>query len=385
MSIQLPISGTQLIDAAQSELERESEEVKDGLIGKVLPQAINAIFEHDQGLKEILRTHRDLKSQDLVGDIAQTLWSYPGSLGAARVQDIFMRLGFITADAAKLAESVVNLTKYPMSIVNYSRHIGSSIRSIRRAADGPKASNLRISELGLSEEFINAWNESSKTLRETSIRDDEGFNFWLESIEDHLMKYLPVQINANRARAGLPIGASTPPPGGFSMPRAYVRRFGNYIQANSSLTLRNTRTELLGATVTNEYEKILSQFNQSSKSIYELLLEDFNRRSRRLSASASRHLENSRSAPQRSRAGIEQSLNINGKRVEIRSSSAHLSNSLIEGFIKSFNLQHNLSPDEAVLSTRFMIDGEFIEVEAERPAKVDLKKIQTFIESMYRR
>jgi hypothetical protein len=46
-------------------------------------------------------------------------------------------------------------------------------------------------------------------------------------------------------------------------------------------------------------------------------------------------------------------------------------------------LQFDLNPDQKVLSTRLNIGNEAIEVEVEKPAKSDLKKIQSFIESMY--
>jgi hypothetical protein len=80
---------------------------------------------------------------------------------------------------------------------------------------------------------------------------------------------------------------------------------------------------------------------------------------------------------------IEQSLNINGKKVKIRTSSAELSPALINQFMKSLILQFEMNPDQKVLESRLNVSGESIELEIEQPIKADLKKIQTFIETMY--
>jgi hypothetical protein len=80
---------------------------------------------------------------------------------------------------------------------------------------------------------------------------------------------------------------------------------------------------------------------------------------------------------------IEQSLNINGKKVEIRTSSSNLPRPLVDQFIKSLVLQYEMNPDQKLLSTRLNVSGNSIEVEIENPVKADLKKVQSFIETMY--
>jgi hypothetical protein len=113
------------------------------------------------------------------------------------------------------------------------------------------------------------------------------------------------------------------------------------------------------------------------------LVKDFQRRANRISAVATGPIQRSNRRSSVFEKFIEQSLNINGKKVEIRTSSSKLSSELVNKFMKSLLLQFDLNPDEKVLSTRLNIGNETIEVEVEKPAKSDLKKIQSFIESMY--
>jgi hypothetical protein len=80
---------------------------------------------------------------------------------------------------------------------------------------------------------------------------------------------------------------------------------------------------------------------------------------------------------------IEQSLNINGKKVEIRTSSSNLPRSLVDQFVKSLKVQFEMNPNQKHLSTRLNAGVDSIEVAIENPIRADLKKVQSFIEAMY--
>ena len=128
---------------------------------------------------------------------------------------------------------------------------------------------------------------------------------------------------------------------------------------------------------------MLELYSRPDKDIYQALVKDFQRRANRISAVATGPIQRSNRRSSVFEKFIEQSLNINGKKVEIRTSSSKLSSELVNKFMKSLLLQFDLNPDQKVLSTRLNIGNEAIEVEVEKPAKSDLKKIQSFIESMY--
>jgi hypothetical protein len=113
------------------------------------------------------------------------------------------------------------------------------------------------------------------------------------------------------------------------------------------------------------------------------LLEDFERRGKRLSASASKHTERPSRNTSVFERYVEQSLNINGKKVEIRTSSSNLPRSLVDQFVKSLNVQFEMNPNQKRLSTRLNTGVDSIEVAIDNPIKADLKKVQSFIEAMY--
>lgn len=385
MTIKLPRGANDLVDAAQAQLDEESNTVHTAMLEEILPQAIEAIFAYHQDSSEILSTYPEIKHERLIPVLAQTLWSYPGSLGASRISKALVVEGFKPKDAYKLTEAILNYTRYPMSIVNYMRHLGSAIRSIRNIFYGPKVSETIISELGYSRKILTEWVASANALNTSTIRDTRSFQEWLDAVETHLRLYIPMQMRINRFASGREV-----PPledrsrfGESPLARAYVRRFGNYVAAHAGLDINKTRSDGAGATVNDEFEKLLATFKGSKKDIFRELEADYESRARRISASVTRHTENSRRAAHSAQNNIEQNLNLNGKKVEIRTSKATLPISLVEQFLKSFNLQYSLNPDQPTLSSRMLVDGEFIEVEVERPEKADLKKIQAFIESMY--
>lgn len=385
MTIKLPLVAKDLVEAAQAQLNEESEQVRAAMIDSILPKAIDSIFTFDTKSRELIQGKAKIDIASLIPEITQTLWSYPGSFGASRICKTLELEGFTPDEADQLTESILNYTRYPMSIVNFMRHLGSSINSVRNIWNEPRVSETVLSELGYATDILPGWYSSIKSVDVATIRDDQTFRSWLQLVEDHLRTYMAMQVRINRYTSGRPIPPLDDRPrlAESSLVRAYVRRFGNYVAAHAGLTHQSTRTDGAAATVKDEYEKLLKTFTQGKKEIFEVLEADFQARSRRISASVRRPSLNQRPKPLSSQSGIEQNLNINGKKVEIRTSKASLPNSLVEQFIKSFNLQYNLDPNQPVISSRMLADGDFIEVEVERPEKSDMRKIQAFIESMY--
>lgn len=385
MTIKLPLLARDLVEAAQAQLAEESERVHKVMLDEILPKAIDAILTFHADSKEILRSNGEIQMGDLIPIISKTLWSYPGSFGATRISKMLEIEGLSRPEAEKLTESILNYTRYPMSIVNYMRHLGSSINSVSNIWNGPRASEAVLTDLGYSKETLPRWNAAIAQIDNSTIRDDRTFQEWLLQLEDYLTVFLPIQARVNRYNAGrdIPSDPDRPRLGEVSLARAYVRRFGNFVAAHTNLTYQKSRSDGAAATVGDEFEKLLRIFSQSKREIFNELALDYESRSSRISASVSRQTESTKQPSRSSSKGIEQNLNINGKKVEIRSSKATLPPSLIEAFMKSFILQQSLNPDQRVLSSRMFVDGDFIEVEVEKPDKSDLRKIQTFIESMY--
>jgi hypothetical protein len=165
--------------------------------------------------------------------------------------------------------------------------------------------------------------------------------------------------------------------------RAYARRFGNYVAAHAKFKDVGRNSQGRGSTISDEFAELLEVYEGSDKGVFSRLQEDFERRSRRISASAQKHIDRPVRSSSIYQQNIEQSLNINGKKVFIRTSSSELPNQLINQFIKSLYLQFALDPDQKVLNSNLNVEGKYIEVEIEKPMKSDLKKIQQFVESMY--
>ena len=385
MTIKLPLLARDLVEAAQAQLSEESERVHKVMLDEILPKAIDAILTYHAGSKEILRSNGEVDMGELTPVIAKTLWSYPGSFGATRISKMLEIEGLNKEAAEKLTEAILNYTRYPMSIVNYMRHLGSSINSVNNIWNGPRASESVLVQLGYSTEILPRWNAAIAQIDNSTIRDDRTFQEWLMQVEDFLTTFLPIQGRVNRYNAGrdIPPDPDRPRLGEVSLARAYVRRFGNFVAAHTNLNYQKSRSDGAAATVGDEFDKLLRIFSLSKREIFNELALDYESRASRISASVSKQVENTKMPVKSAAKGIEQNLNINGKKVEIRTSKATLPPSLVEAFMKSFILQQSLNPEQRVLSSRMLVDGDFIEVEVEKPDKSDLKKIQSFIESMY--
>jgi hypothetical protein len=385
MTIRLPLTANELVDAAQEQLDDEGSQVKEAMVGEILPKTIQVILQFDGRAHQMAKDYPALKSEVTIEAITQTLWSYPGSSGAARVRNSLMVEGLDEEAAFELSQTILNYTRYPMSIVNYMRHMRSSINSIRNIFYGPKAPDAIFQELGYTKAQLSEWVASSNNLNTTRIENEENFKKWLVEVEAHLRTFLPMQGRINRALNGRPNPNRGDSPRLFDtvVARAYARRFGNYVAAHAKFKDAGRNAQGRGSTISDEFAQLLDVYEGSDKDIYKKLLADYEHRSNRLSASASKHVERPGRSSSVFQRYIEQSLNINGKKVEIRTSSSSLPRPLVDQFMKSLVLQYEMNPDQKILSTRLNVSGDSIEVEIEHPVKADLKKVQSFIETMY--
>ncbi len=385
MTIRLPLTANALTDAALAQVEEEGKQVEEAMLGDILPRTIRVILQFEEQASQLAKSYPALKSDETVREMAQTLWSYPGSSGAARIRNNLLALGINEEGASEVSQAILNYTRYPMSIVNYMRHMRSSINSIRNIFYGPKAPDSLVQELGYTKSQLSEWVASSNTLNTAVIDSEASFRNWLAEVEVHLRTFLPMQGRLNRAingRGNVDRGESR---GLFdaAVARAYARRFGNYVAAHAKFKDVGRNSQGRGLTISDEFAELLEVYEGSDKGVFSRLQEDFERRSRRISASAQKHIDRPARSSSVYQRNIEQSLNINGKKVFIRTSSSELPNQLINQFIKSLFLQFAMDPDQKVLNSSLNVEGKYIEVEIEKPMKSDLKKIQQFVESMY--
>lgn len=385
MTIRLPLTGNELVDAALEQLDEEGSQVEEAMLRQILPRTIQVILQFNEEANNAAKYNPALKSEATIQETAQTLWSYPGSYGAARIRNDLLAEGLDKVTASRTSQIILNYTRYPMSIVNYMRHMRSSINSIRKIFYGPAAPNAIFQELGYTKSQLSEWIASSNNLNTAIIENEASFKKWLIEVEAHLRSFLPMQGRINRAisgRGNLNRGDS-PRLFDSAVARAYARRFGNYIAAHAKFKDVGRNTQGRGSTISDEFAQLLDVYESSEKAIYNKLVSDFEHRSNRLSANANKHVERTGRNSSVFQRYIEQSLNINGKKVEIRTSSARLPRSLVDQFIKSLTLQYEMNLDQKLLSTRLNVSGDSIEVEIEHPVMADLKKVQSFIETMY--
>lgn len=385
MTIKLPLTANALTDAALAQVEEESTLVEQAMLGEILPRTVRVILQFEDQVSEVANAFPALKSNETINEIAQTLWSYPGSSGAARIRNNLMAHGLNEDAASKVSQAILNYTRYPMSIVNYMRHMRSSINSIRNIFYGPKAPDSLVQELGYTKSQLSEWVASSNTLNTAVIDSETSFRNWLAEVEVHLRTFLPMQGRINRAINGRSNVGREESRGLFdaAVARAYARRFGNYVAAHAKFKDVGRNSQGRGSTISDEFAELLDVFEGSDKQVFFKLQEDFERRSRRLSASAQKHIEKPSRSTSVYQNNIEQFLNINGKKVFIRTNSPELPTKLINQFLKSLRLQFDIDPEQKMLKSTLNIEGTYIEIEIEKPVKSDLKKIQQFVESMY--
>jgi hypothetical protein len=385
MTIRLPLTANELVDAALEQLDEEGQQVEEAMLGQILPRTIQVILNFDAKASETVRSYPGLRSAGAIEEISQTLWSYPGSSGAARIRNILQVHGLDASSASAMSQTILNYTRYPISIVNYMRHMQTSINAIRNIFYGPKAPDAVFQDLGYTKSQLSEWVASSNNLNTAVIDSEASFQNWLVEVENHLRTFLPMQGRINRALNGRENPTPAERPGLFNtaVARAYARRFGNYVAAHAKFKDAGKSAQGRGSTISDEFAQLLNVYEGTDKAVYTKLLSDFERRSSRLSASASKHVERPSRSTSLIQQRIEQTLNLNGKTVEIRTSSSNLPQALVDQFVKSLVLQYEMNPMQKKLSTRLNIGQDSIEVEIEKPERADLKKIQSFIETMY--
>ena len=130
MTIKLPLKAMDLVDAAKEQHRQESREVEKQMLEVILPRTIKVLFKYDEDCQAMAKRYSNLESEDFEREVSQNLWSYPGTSGVSRIRAELRILGLSEEDSDTVAQAILNYTRYPMSIVNYMRHVRSSINGI---------------------------------------------------------------------------------------------------------------------------------------------------------------------------------------------------------------------------------------------------------------
>ena len=107
MTIRLPLTANELVDAALEQLDEEGQQVEEAMLGQILPRTIQVILNFDAKASETGRSYPGLKSAGAIEEISQTLWSYPGSSGAARIRNILQVHGLDAASASAMSTTIL--------------------------------------------------------------------------------------------------------------------------------------------------------------------------------------------------------------------------------------------------------------------------------------
>lgn len=385
MTINLPLTADALVQSALDNLAEERKMVEKAMVEEILPDTLDVIFKFNKSASLLVDKYKSVDWREQTKEISQTLWSYPGSFGLKRISENLLLRGLSFDDAEELAKCISNYTKYPMSIVNYMRHIQSAINSINGVIAGPKLPYSALEEFGVSLDFYQRWSRSCYQLSVYKINSENSFYDWMFMMEAHLKEFSVLQAKVAQARSGR---INNPDLEKFlhmdsAVARAYSRRFSNYVAAHAKFNETSSNSKGLSSTVSDEFSDLLSVYKKPKAEIYKKLDEDFQKRANRISASTKAVIRPTLRSKSTIENFIEQKIKVNDKDVTVRASGTQLSKELVTHFLKSMSIEFDLNGSQGIFKPKSSMADQMLEIEIEQPEKRDLRKIQTYIESMY--
>lgn len=375
---------------AMARADQVSDTVKGQMVSSYLPQTVRVILTQHPDCQGLVGRSQERLST-YARDIGQILWSHPGSMGGARIEQYFVQNGFEPADADTMATCIIQYSRYVMAIINNLRHIRSAITGVRDSIILPHAQDRFFSKSNLDPKLQREWFDWVDKLAEQKLMDEFELMLWLEEIQVLVASLLDGKHNYKlefpRTEPSNPRNIGSPFVGSTNMGLAYVRRFGRFINREFGVEDLSNRYTTKGKSILDELADLKMDLSASDSKVFELLEQDYQKRQTRIRVTT--RPPASRSGDRLSYYGdaakklITSHMPLDSRNLIVRNSTSKISPMLIEQMYKLFITQLKLEPNLQKFIGKTMIDSQVLEVELENPSRSDASKIKKYLEALF--
>ena len=387
--MKFPMSARELVEAVREALDQQTDEIGDSMRTKYLPDMVGVVLTKDPEIREAISGEPKLDLSELSDRIGIMLWSHPSSGAGYRYKEVFQKAGYSDKSAEIIATRLMNLSRFPLSVVTNLRHYRSAIIAVGNLVDPNALRDRYLSIHGAFsahlDKFREEWPRKSKELGTRVLRSQNDLTTWLSDIE---IFYAEVHLNYMIARRGSnQRGIETETPNGArAMAKAFTRRFGRFCNEEIDVFELGGRYTTGEDSISKQYDDLRELFSKSPTSIYEKLDEEFKRRQPRIRPVRTELFRNNETVQMGRFANkmsayefyLGHTLNLDGRELLIRATTDKLSSPLVNQFLKLFQLQMELDPNMKRFEATSSLQGETIYVALDQPRQEDSKYLKKF-------
>jgi len=395
--MKFPITALELAKLAQVSLDRHSQLVQKEMVEELLPRTVMVIIsQQDDCLKianRIAKTWDSVTTKRIVGNLAQALWSHPGSMGGIQIERQLIANGVHPEEANTLATNIVKYSRYSMSAVNLLRHYKSAVSGVHDIIEPIQFRERFLSSPSLPEQLQKEWPVKAKIFANEEFINPGSITEWLGRIEQFIAEVNTASVWARRRllQEQDPLGWKKITPMSASMAKAYTRRYGRFLMQEfkeinfGGRYLPSSRSRI--DSITEELKDLKKKLSSEERAVFKIFEEDYEERSHRISLSnrlSSRSASNRETSPQSFfEAYMTNQSKLGGRDLTVKSSQERISPALIEQMYKLFKTQLELEPKISKFEGTVERDGQTLTVNLDEPVINDASKLKRFLNTLF--
>ena len=365
------LTGEAIALEANDALEGEAAQVRNELGSTLVPQSMAAIWAFSPDLAKLRSKYGSQISEKLSLALTHNVITFPGSTGLERVKSDLISSGIEPSLALGAIRTLGNLTRFPLSILNLSRHLRTANNFILKV--------LTLSQDALSKEIYADVSKKSNLLAGRVIKDEIELAAWLNDLEQIVDQYIILERNRKTSHKKIENKIATRENASAHQAAAYTRRFARYV--GISLGLKSipdyfeSQTDL---SLLMELARLKKIYKGGAEELYNILVEEYQAKSARIKSPG--RLSNSSNS--QSVSHLRHELSLGARKLVIILSPEPKTSQFMEEFEKLINMQFDLQLFGDILNAKLARDGQSIEVRLENPNREDKRKLKQIIDAL---
>lgn len=386
--IDFPISALALTRAAAARLESQTEEAQQRMVKDLLPRTVSVILTQQQECRSALKGLSTDEMERLIRGISQILWSQPGSIGGARIEQLLIGVGLNREAADQVATEVYKYSRHSIAIINLIRHYKSAINGVHDMVDPIRFTERFMRTPGLSPSELSKWPEQVTSFGDRIFRNSSDIVEWLNECEWFITEVFSA---SSKAREKEPqktdvLSWQDLEKSRSAVAMAYTRRYGRFVTqefpsiALSGRYLPSSRSE--SESINDQLARLEMELFGDDRKVFRLLEEFYEKNSNRI-MSLKRPTPSFRSARNATdftyTDQLTNTLKFDGRNLTIKHYPEQISRGLIDQLIRVFDAQLEVESRMPIFESTVSKYGQTLSIELETPAIVDSAKLKKLL------
>lgn len=366
----LNLTGLGLATEVSDRLDLDLNRVRQELSGTLLPRAISVIWSKSPEMEPIRAKFGSEMEQSLINALTHNVITFPGSTGLKRVYEDLISAGFEPAMASAASSALGNYTRFPLSILNLSRHLRTACNFALKV--------LTLEQQEFSFTLDKALIGRSNYLANKTLKDQNAILSWLQDLEVLMRDFIDFEKTRKSSHVTNAHVSNARENANANLAATYTRRFARYAGILIEVEeIKGYFDNSIDYSLQFELEKMSSYYDNTRSNLFEILKKEYHSRAPRIKSTKTREINNSPET--HSSDSTYHEVQLDGKKLKLTIKKGANFDELLKEFVKMIKLQFELGTFSSVLESRMERTGSFLEISLDSPSLSDKNKLIKFV------